>query len=143
MSAFQPVILFSVFLTLTTAIHAEGFPTEPPRLKDAEAQGLYRVSAEELKTLLPGSLEVKGTLGKRKKTFNPDGTVQKKGSAQKESDGTWRIDEKNNGYCNTFTGKKGTQEGCFAVFRASDGTHYFDYEIDTGFFSQAWRHVTE
>ena len=54
-------------------------------------------------------------------------------SAKRKVHGTWRIDEKSNAYCNTFTGKKGTEEGCFAVFRAPDGTHYFDYEVDTGF----------
>jgi hypothetical protein len=136
-------VLLSMFVAATTIAYAAEFPTAPPRLKDAEAQGLARLSAAELKESLPGKWTQKGTKGKRTKTFNPDGSAYRTGFGVMEGAGTWRIDEKNNAYCNTFTGKKGAEEGCFAAFRAPDGTHYFDYEVDTGFYQGVRRRATE
>jgi hypothetical protein len=132
-----------MFAAATSLGHAAEFPTAPPKLKDAEAQGLYRMSTAELKEFLPGITESRGVKGKHKKTFKPDGSVDRTGFGSKEATGTWRFDEKNNAYCNAFTEKKGYQENCFAVFRAPDGTHYFDYEIDTGSYSHVWRRATE
>ena len=132
-----------MFVASTAITYAEEFPTAPPKLKDAEAQGLVRMSTAELKESLPGKWEEKGTKGKRLKTLNPDGSAYRTGFGQMEGSGTWRIDEKNNAFCNTFTGKKGAEEGCFAVFRAPDGTHYFDYEVGSGFFQRVRRRATE
>lgn len=143
MLASRPAILISLFLASTTFSHAEDIPTAPPRLKDAEAQGLTRLSMTDLKAFLPGKIDAKSVKGRHVRTFNPDGTAHRTGFGQKESDGTWRFDEKNNAYCNAFKEKKGVQENCFAVFRASDGTHYFDYEVDTGFYAHTWLHVGE
>ena len=143
MLAFRSVALLAMFLALTTITHAAEFPDAPPRQQDAEAQGLHRMSTAELKEFLPGKLVSRGVKGKHKKTFNPDGSAYRTGFGQQEGGGTWRFDEKNNAYCNTFTGKKGIEESCFAVFRAPDGTHYFDYEVDTGFFAHTWRRATE
>ncbi|MBZ0068971.1 MAG: hypothetical protein K8F26_09160 [Thiobacillus sp.] len=134
MLAFRSAALLAMFLASTAIAQAEAFPKAPPRLKDAEAQGLVRMNAAELKESLPGKWKLKGTRGKREKTFNPDGSADRSGFGEMEGAGTWRIDEQNNAYCNTFSGKKGIEEGCFAVFRVPDGTHYFDYEIDTGFY---------
>jgi hypothetical protein len=127
----------------TAIAYAAEFPTAPPRLKDAEAQGLVRMSTAELKESLPGKWEEKGTRGKRKKTLNPDGSAYRTGFDQKEGAGTWRIDEKNNAFCNAFIEKNGFQENCFAVFLAPDGVHFFDYEVDTGFFQRVRRRATE
>ena len=136
-------VVFSTLLAATTIAYAAEFPTAPPRLKDAEAQGLARVSAAELKESLPGKWEEKGTKGHRFKTLNPDGSAHRTGFGQKEGSGTWRIDETNNAFCNAFQEKKGYKENCFAVFRAPDGIHYFDYEVDTGFFQRVRRRATE
>jgi len=122
--------------------HAEEFPTAPPKLKDAEAQGLVRMSTEELKSLLQGKTNEKGTRGSREKTFHPDGSVDRTGFGQKEGTGKWRFDDANNVYCLAFQEKKGYQENCYATFRAPDSTHYFDYDNDTGFFQRVWRRVT-
>jgi len=143
MLAFRSAVLLSMFVAATAIAYAEEFPTAPPRLKDAEAQGLVRMSTAELKESLPGKWEERGTRGKRLKTLNPDGTAHRTGFSQKEGDGKWRIDEKNNAFCNAFYEKKGYTENCFAVFRAPDGIHFFDYEIDTGFYQRVRRRATD
>lgn len=143
MLAFRSAVLVCMFMCSTAMADAAEFPTAPPRLKDAEAQGLVRMSAAELKESLPGTWVQMGTKGKRKKTFNPDGTAYRTGFVEMEGSGTWRIDEKNGGYCNTFRGKKLHDEACFAVFRAPDGAHYFDYELDTGFYNAVRRRATD
>jgi len=139
----RSLLIVSLFMASTAITHAAEFPSAPLKLKDAEAQGLVRMSAAELKESLPGKWEERGTKGSRKRTFNPDGSVDRTGFGQKEGTGKWRIDEKNNAYCNAFHEKKGYEENCFAVFRAPDGTHYFDYEIDTGFYQRVRRRTTE
>lgn len=139
MTTFHSSILLGAFMTLAMHAHADEFPKAAPKLKEAEAQGLVRMSASELKESLPGKWKQKGTKGKREKTFNPDGSAYRSGFGEMEGPGTWRIDEKSNAYCNTFKGKKGYEEGCFAVFRAPDGIHYFDYEVDTGFYHSVRR----
>ena len=139
MLACRSAILISLFVAATGHAFAENFPTAPPKLKEAEAQGLQRVSMDELKQLIPGTLITKGTTGKHKRTFKPDGSIDRTGYGVMESTGTWRFDEKHTAYCNAFKGKKAFRENCFAVFRAPDGIHYFDYEINTGHYSHVWR----
>lgn len=136
-------MVLSMLAASTAQTFGAEFPTAPPKLKDAEAQGLVRMSTEELKEFLPGKMVSVGVTGKHKRIFNPDGTADRTGFGEKESTGTWRFDEKNNAYCNAFKEKKGIHETCFAVFRAPDGTHYFDYEVDTGFYSHVWRRATK
>lgn len=143
MLAIRSALLLSVFLASTAISHAAEFPTAPPRLKDAEAIGLHRMNATELKAFMPGKLESKGVRGGYVKTFKADGSVDRTDLALGEGTGTWRFDEKNNAFCNAFKEKKGYQENCFAVFRAPDEVHYFSYEIDTGFYAHTWRRVTE
>jgi len=143
MFAFRSVSLILIFMAATTQTFAAEFPTAPPKQKDAEAQGLYRMSTAELKEFLPGKMKAMGVEGKHKRTFNPDGSAYRTGIGDKESTGTWRFDEKNNAYCNTFKEKKGFQENCFAVFRAPNGTYYFDYEVDTGFYAHVWHRAKE
>lgn len=138
---FRSAILIPLFVAATGQVAAQDFPTAPPKLKEAEAQGLQRVGIDELKQFIPGTLDTRGTRGTHMKTLNADGTAHREGFGAKESDGTWRLDEKNNAFCNTFREKKGEKEFCFAVFRAPDGIHYFNYEIDTGFYSHVWRRV--
>jgi len=139
MLTLRSVMVLSMLVASTAITQAAEFPTAPPKLKDAEAQGLHRMSTEELKEFLPGKTEEHGTKGKREKTFHPDGSVDRTGFGQKEGTGKWRFDEKNNAYCNAFHEKKGIIENCFATFRAPDGAHFFDYETDTGFFQRVWR----
>lgn len=139
MSAFRSAVLISLFVAVASPAFAADFPTAPPKLKDAEAQGLQRVGMDELKQLIPGTQLMHGVTGKHKKIFKPDGSVDRSGFGAKESTGKWYFDERNNAYCNGFREKKGYKENCFAVFRALDGTHYFDYETDTGSYAHVWR----
>lgn len=99
-------------------------PKAPVNLKDAETQGLQRLSVEELKAFIPGVHEVRGTTGKSAKYFKPDGGFERKGF--KEFSGTWRFDPGKNAYCLDVQKKKGFDESCFAVFRAPAGGFYFD-----------------
>ena len=135
---------YAVVLALLLAATAQAenliFPKGPPRMKDAEAQGLQRVRAEELKALFPGTSKSVAAAGRGFRTFKPDGVFEIK--TFQDLKGTWRIDEKNNAYCMAarVAGKYGDE--CFAVFRAPDGTHYFDYDIEDGAYSRTWRPAT-
>ena len=124
------------------SVYAQEFPAAPPNLKEIKAKGLPRLSTEELKALFPDVVNFKGSTGQHKMTFKSDGLVVMTTDKQ-DMTGKWRIDEKNNAYCMAFNFKKGYAEYCFAVFRASDGTHYFDYDIKNGFYARTWRQSTE
>ena len=131
-----------------SASFAEEFPSAPPNLKEMEAQGLPRVSAEDLKAHFPGIVDWKGVKSRRIITHNPDGTLVSKGFKHGFADvpGKWRIDEKNNTYCKALPQQRGgvmatggLEEHCFTVFRASDGVHFFDYDVQDGFYVGVWR----
>lgn len=127
-----------------TLAYSQGFPEAPPRIQEAEAQGLARVSAAELKTLLQGPLQFfgesyTGQKARSQLVFSPDGTVERK-VADTTMKGTWYIDESKQAYCTAFTfQKKGFEKNCFAVFRTADGIHYFDYDTSKGFDVHVWR----
>jgi hypothetical protein len=125
--------------TATNAYAAE-FGKELVNQKEAEAQGLQRVNLEELKKLIPGILKVKDFKGKKRiLTFNPDGSVDRK-----DQTGKWNFDEGKNAYCVAFEDKKfqkGNEKHCFAVFRAKDGSNFFDFDVENGFFAHQWHPV--
>lgn len=129
----------AIFIALFTAtsVLAQGiYPKAPVNLKEAEAQGLQRLSVEELKAFIPGTHETKGTTGKSTRTFKPDGGYERK--AFKDFSGTWRFDEEKNAYCIDVQKMKGLDRLCFAVFRAKEGNFYFDYDLQNGFYSHTW-----
>ena len=129
----------AIFIALFTAtsVLAQGvYPQAPVNLKEAEAQGLQRLSVEDLKAYIPGTQETKGTTGKSTRIFKPDGGYERKGF--KDFSGTWRLDEGKNAYCIDVQKKKGLDRLCFAVFRAKEGNFYFDYDLQNGFYSHSW-----
>ena len=144
---------YLAILAISLAMHfstcfAEEFPSAPPKLKEMEVQGLPRVSAEDLKAYFPGVVDWKGVKSRRIIIHNPNGTLVSKGFKHGFSDvpGKWRIDEKNNTYCKALPqqqggvmAKGGLEEHCFAVFRALDGVHFFDYDVQDGFYVSVWR----
>jgi hypothetical protein len=139
--------LCMAFFAPFSIVLADGFPTAPTNMKEAESLGLHRLNIDELKAFFPGVVKTMGTTGKHKLTFNPDGSVERKGFH--DTTGNWRFDEKNNTYCLAFTesahklGKSPvSQENCFAVFGASDGVFHFDYDIERGFYTKTWRRVS-
>lgn len=116
---------------------AEAFPKAPATLKEMEVKGLPRLSSAEMKAFFPGVVISKGVKGKHIITHKPDGSMERKGF--KDKPGKWRIDDKNNTYCKGFQKRIGYDENCFAVFKSPDGIHYFDYDIDDGFYAHVWR----
>ena len=144
MSIVRSTLVIALLVSIPALGLAQEFPKAPPKLKEAEAQGLPRVSTDELKQFMPGKVDCRGAIGRRIKTFKSDGTVDTVGfKGGNPESGTWRFDEANNTCCHTFQGKKGLVDDCFVVFRAPDGTHFFDYNVKTGLFEHTWRRVTE
>jgi hypothetical protein len=126
-----------VALFAATSVLAEGaFPQAPVNLKEAEAQGLQRLSVEDLKAFIPGTLDTKGTQGKSTRIFKPDGGYERK--AFQDFSGSWRFDEGKNAYCLDVRKKKGVDRTCFAVFHAREGNYYFDYDLENGFYAHSW-----
>jgi hypothetical protein len=143
------VVSLAAVLSMGASLaHSQDVPQAPHRIQEAETLGLSRVSADELRNLLQGSLQYfgetySGQPARSVMVFSPDGTVEKT-AGDKSLQGTWNIDESKNAYCTAFTfKKKGFEKNCFAVFRAADGIHYFDYDVNRGFDAHVWRRATE
>jgi hypothetical protein len=142
-------LLLAMMLACTLA-HAEHapFPSAPPTLAEAEAAKLERVTGKELKALFPAAIEQERARGGRVvKEFKADGTIHAnvQETARKGGTGnwssTWRLDKKKGGPVYCIAPGAGNKGGCFAVFKAGDGVHYFDYSIQDGFYDGAWRMV--
>jgi hypothetical protein len=137
MYAFRYVLLASLLMATATDAYAAEFGKELVNQKEAEAQGLKRVNLEELKKLIPGILKVKDFKGKKRiLTFNPDGSVDRK-----DQTGKWNFDEGKNAYCVLFQERMRSEKKCFAVFRAKDGSNFFDFDVENGFFAHQWHPV--
>ena len=139
MYTFPSALLFSFLMVASANVLAADFPKAPANQKEAEAEGLQRVSLEELRNFIPGTLKSKGFKGaKHTLTFKSDGSVDRTGFGDKEQTGKWNFDEGKNAYCLAFQEKKGYQKNCFAVFRAKDGINFFDYDEGNGFYAHVW-----
>ncbi len=139
MLIFRSAVLASLLMAVVPYAIAADFPKGPPNQKEAEAQGLKRVSVDELKQFIPGVLIAMSFKGKKHRlTFNPDGSVHRTGIGDMELTGKWNFDEPKNAYCLSFQSKHGFEHNCLAVFRATDGTNFFDYDVDNGFYAHAW-----
>ena len=152
MTRYFLALLAAILVMHTNTSLAVEFPTAPPNLKEMEAKGLPRLTAEELKAYFPGVIDSKGPKGRHIIISNPDGTCLRKPFKHglKEDLGRWRIDEKNNTHCRSMPkqmrnvmGKGGYEENCFAVFRDPDGIHFFDYDVQDGFFAHVWRRSSD
>lgn len=121
------------------------FPKGPVNMKEAEAKGLHRLSLDELKGFFPGVTEAKGAKGTGggmgTRTHRAGGKVEVASKSGDRFTGTWRLDEKRAAYCQDLRQKGALGEKCFAVYSAGDDIHYFDYDLDDGLFSRAWRVV--
>lgn len=71
MMTFRSAMVLSMLMASSAMSHAQEFPAAPPKLKDAEAQGLVRASIEELKQFMPGKVESRGPLGGRRGASKP------------------------------------------------------------------------
>lgn len=128
--------LFGFCVAAPALAQEDGFPKGPVNLKEAETQGLQRVSAEELKAFMPGVNETRGPTGKSTRFFNPDGSFERR--AFKTFTGKWRLDAEKNAYCLEVTKQKKFDRSCFAVFRAPQGNYFFDYDMEDGFYAHTW-----
>jgi hypothetical protein len=142
MSSIRYLAFLFLFAVAATQAAEVAFPREHPRdLKAAQAQGLHRLTAEELKAFAPGTVEAMGARGNKPKLkiYKPDGAFEVQ--SFKTRTGTWRIDSGNNALCRTLYKEKkgGDFEQCYAAFRAPDGVHYFDYDIADSFYASTWR----
>jgi hypothetical protein len=147
------LVLAAVFATQCIVTWAQEFPTAPPNLKEVEATGLQRLSSEDLKAHFPGAIDSKGPMGRHIFTHAADGTCVRKAAKKAvgaDASGTWYINEKNNTFCRALPrmgrgvmARGGVEEHCFAVFRASDGTHFFSYDVQDGFYASTWRKANE
>ena len=142
MARMLSAVLLFLFLAVSAQAQDSDFPKGPAKLKDAEASGFQRLSAAQLKTLFPGkSVVVGAATGKSMRTFKADGTLER--VMQKTVlKGTWRIDEGNNAYCMDAHVGTGYEENCFAVFRAPDRMHLFDYDIRDGYYARTWHRAS-
>jgi len=139
-----PFVVLSLLLAspLVYAKDKGSFPDSPPKLKEAEAKGLHRLTNDELKTFFPGTMDLRRHRGGLvTKIFKPDGTIE--AISFKNLSGTWRIDEKRNAYCDRINEKVKRGERCYAVFAAGDGVHNFDYDISDGLQTIVWRRAKE
>lgn len=130
--------LSAALMMSASVVYALDFPQAPPNQKVAESQGLVRLDVSELTTLFQSAVIADQAQGGRCKfIYHTDGSVERMGGLNKP--GQWRIDESKNVYCKSFHRKKGYSENCFAVYRAPDNIHYFDYDSKDGLFAQVWR----
>lgn len=147
------VMLATALLMPISTGFAQEFPTAPPNLKEMETKGLPRVSTEELKELFPGVIDSRGPTGRHIVIHNADGTCIRKAAKHgvgQDASGKWRINEKNNTLCRYMPrmgkgvmAKGGSEEHCFALFRAADGMHFFEYDVQDGFYAHTWRKAPE
>lgn len=128
--------LFAALFAATSVLAEGGFPQAPVNLKEAESQGLQRLSVEDLKAFIPGTLDTRGTKGESTRIFKPDGSYERK--AFQDFSGSWRFDESKSAYCLEVRKKKETDRDCFVVFRAKEGNYYFDYDLENGFYAHSW-----
>ncbi len=142
------IYLATVFSLAPSVAYSQDVPVAPPRIQEAEAKGLARVGAAELRELLHGPTQFfgEGAQGQKARSaleFNADGSVVRK-SGDTTLKGTWNVDDSKNVFCTAFTFQKtGYQKNCFAVFRAPDGVHFFDYDASKGFDVHVWRPGSE
>ena len=69
---------------------------------------------------MPGTIQMQGHKGVSKtKTFSPDGTLVIDDARDKG--GTWKFDQKHDGYGNTIEEENRSAKNCFFVFKAAEG----------------------
>jgi hypothetical protein len=101
MKSLQLSMLLSLVLVSTIEAADVDFPKSPVNLKEAETQGLHRMSGEELKPLFPGTMDVRQYNGEERRTVTKaDGSLETTFiTMPRIYTGKWRIDEQNNTYC--------------------------------------------
>jgi hypothetical protein len=123
----------------TSAALALEFPTAPPDIPAAEAAGLRRVEAAELKRDYPAKRIARNVRGQTVHTeLKADGTLQYADDAGLSDTGSWSVSERNGGMiCRAYSKQMG-RRFCSIYYAAPDGIHYFGYNPE----DKAWRATT-
>lgn len=133
-------VIYAGLFVFATQVFSQDVPEPPANKQEAEAKGLTRIGIAELKAFIPGTIQMWGHKDVAKtKIFKPDGSLEVDDARDKG--GTWNFSKEHGGYCNAIVKAKDnrTVKNCFAVFKAGDGVHHFDYDVKSGHYSATWR----
>src|SRR5215813_3286011 len=98
MQTMMQVILLACATLYMGAVAGQGFPPAPPDVSAAEAAGLRRIDAAELKQNYPGKRIAQSNRGLTVMTnLKADGTIEYSDSAGGTDTGTWSVSERNGG----------------------------------------------
>lgn len=124
---------------LVNAAAAQEFPPAPPDIPAAEAAGLHRIDANELKSSYPGKRIAQSYRGPVVRTqLKADGTLEYADNAGGVDTGSWSFTERNGGMiCRAYSKQMG-RRFCTVYYAAPDGIHYFGYNPE----DKAWRVTT-
>ena len=124
---------------LMRAAVAQDFPPAPPNIPAAEAAGLRRIDAAELKSNYPGKRIAQSYRGPVVRTeLKADGTLEYADNAGGVDTGSWSFTERNGGMiCRAYSKQMG-RRFCTIYYAAPDGIHYFGYNPE----DKAWRATT-
>jgi hypothetical protein len=139
MQTLSRIVLLACAALLTNAVAAQEFPSAPPDIPAAEAAGLRRIDAAELKSNYPGKRIAQSYRGPIVHTeLKADGTLQYADNAGGMDTGNWSVSERNGGMiCRAYSKQMG-RRFCTVYYAAPDGIHYFGYNPE----DQAWRATT-
>ena len=134
----EALLLTSLAFAMSAAL-AQDFPPAPPDIRAAEAAGLRRVGAAELKRDYPAKRIARNLRGQTVHTeLNADGTLQYADDTGLTDTGSWSVSERNGGMiCRAYSKQMG-RRFCSIYYAAPDGIHYFGYNPE----DQAWRVTT-
>ena len=126
-------------LLFTKVVCAQEFPIAPPDIASAEAAGLRRIDAAELRGNYPGKRIARSVGGHVVRTdLKADGSLQYVNDGGGTDTGTWSLSERNGGMiCRAYSKQMG-RRFCTVYYAAPDGIHYFGYNPD----DKAWRVTT-
>jgi hypothetical protein len=132
-------------LAVSGLSHARGDVERPPTsLKDASMLGIHRMTVDELKSFIPGTIIRTGPSGRQyTMTFKASSLVLKRNEKGGTERGWWRFDAGRQVYCDSFRGSTGSESGCYAVFQSNDGARFFDYNINSKHYVHTWWKANE
>ncbi len=133
------VVALAGAVLLTKVACAQEFPVAPPDIASAEAAGLRRIDAAELRRNYPGKRIARSVGGHVVRTdLKADGTLQYADDGGGADTGNWSLSERNSGMiCRAYSKQMG-RRFCTIYYAAPDGIHYFGYNPD----DKAWRVTT-
>jgi hypothetical protein len=132
-------LLLALVVSATSEAWAQEFPAAPPDIPAAEAAGLRRIGAAELKRDYPPKRIARNLRGQTVHTeLKADGTLEYADDTGLTDTGSWSLSERNGGMiCRAYSKQMG-RRFCAIYYAAPDGIHYFGYNPE----DKAWRATT-